>query len=67
MLIAPFPSNEEVRLRFLRSPDILDTPPEERFDRITQGDGRTVPGADSAGLAGGCREAVVQITRGAGG
>lgn len=36
MLIAPFPSNEEARLRFLRSLDILDTPPEESFDRITR-------------------------------
>src|SRR5687768_8701894 len=33
---APFPSNEEKRIATLRSLDILDTPPEERFDRITR-------------------------------
>lgn len=36
MLIAPYPANEEARLRFLRSMDILDSPPEECFDRITR-------------------------------
>lgn len=30
------PEDEEVRLRDLKSLDILDTPPEERFDRITR-------------------------------
>lgn len=36
MLIAPHPSNEEARLRLLRSLGVLDTPPEEDFDRITR-------------------------------
>lgn len=30
------PKDEETRLRALRSLDILDTPPEERFDRLTR-------------------------------
>jgi diguanylate cyclase (GGDEF)-like protein/PAS domain S-box-containing protein len=36
MLIAPHPSNEEARLRLLRSLGVLDTAPEEDFDRITR-------------------------------
>jgi diguanylate cyclase (GGDEF)-like protein/PAS domain S-box-containing protein len=36
MLAASLPSNEDARLRLLRSLDILDTPPEEVFDRVTQ-------------------------------
>lgn len=36
MLIAPHPTNEEARLRLLRSLEVLDTPPEEDFDRITR-------------------------------
>ena len=32
----PFPDNEAGRLAALRSLQILDTPPEERFDRITR-------------------------------
>jgi diguanylate cyclase (GGDEF)-like protein/PAS domain S-box-containing protein len=36
MLIAPHPTNEEARLRLLRSLGVLDTPPEEDFDRITR-------------------------------
>ena len=36
MLLAPFPPNEESRLESLRALSILDTPPEERFDRITR-------------------------------
>jgi GAF domain-containing protein len=36
MLIAPHPANEEARLRLLRSLGVLDTPPEEDFDRITR-------------------------------
>ncbi len=33
---APTPSNEAVRLALLRDLDILDTAPEERFDRVTR-------------------------------
>jgi GAF domain-containing protein len=36
MQIAPTPSNEELRLSALRALLILDTPPEERFDRVVQ-------------------------------
>ena len=36
MLKAPIPSNEEERLAELRALRILDTPPEERFDRWVQ-------------------------------
>ena len=36
MLIATKPDNEEARLRLLRSLGILDTAPEESFDRITR-------------------------------
>lgn len=36
MLIAPLPANEEARLQLLRSLDLLDTPAEETFDRITR-------------------------------
>ena len=35
-MAAPIPSNEEKRIASLRSLSILDTPPEERFDRITR-------------------------------
>ncbi len=35
MLAAPLPRNEAKRLQALRSLLILDTPPEERFDRIS--------------------------------
>jgi PAS domain S-box-containing protein len=35
-MAAPFPSNEDDRIESLRSLEILDTPPEERFDRITR-------------------------------
>lgn len=35
MLIAPYPINEEARLEFLRSLDVLDTASEETFDRFT--------------------------------
>lgn len=35
MVIAPIPHNEVERLMSLRVLNILDTPPEERFDRIT--------------------------------
>lgn len=35
-LRAPLPQDEEVRLAALRELSILDTPPEERFDRITR-------------------------------
>lgn len=34
--IAPFPADEEERLAALRALRILDTPPEERFDRISR-------------------------------
>ncbi len=33
---APLPENEVQRLRSLHALDILDTPPEERFDRLTR-------------------------------
>ena len=33
---APLPDNEGQRLRSLQALDILDTPPEERFDRLTR-------------------------------
>src|SRR6202453_1820064 len=33
---APLPSNEEQRLIALRALQVLDTPPEERFERITR-------------------------------
>ncbi|MEK6422973.1 MAG: sensor domain-containing diguanylate cyclase [Burkholderia gladioli] len=36
MQIAPFPADEASRLTKLRSLNILDTPDEERFDRITR-------------------------------
>ena len=36
MLTAPIPANEEQRLDALRSLNVLDSPPEERFDRITR-------------------------------
>jgi diguanylate cyclase (GGDEF)-like protein/PAS domain S-box-containing protein len=36
MLIAPLPANELARLRLLRRLDLLDTPAEESFDRITR-------------------------------
>jgi diguanylate cyclase len=36
MQIAPPPLNEAARLCFLASLNILDTPPEESFDRITR-------------------------------
>jgi len=36
MLAPPIPSNEAQRLSSLRALQILDTPPEERFDRITR-------------------------------
>ncbi|WP_407309737.1 diguanylate cyclase domain-containing protein [Pseudomonas sp. nanlin1] len=36
MLTAPIPANEDARLRLLRSLAVLDTPPEESFDRITR-------------------------------
>lgn len=35
MLTPPFPPNEAARLAALRALKILDTPPEQRFDRIT--------------------------------
>jgi PAS domain S-box-containing protein len=36
MPAAPLPPNEAVRLESLRALHLLDTPPEERFDRITR-------------------------------
>ena len=36
MLVAPKPQNETARLATLRTLRILDTPPEERFDRLTR-------------------------------
>ncbi len=36
MLVPPTPSNESARLDTLRALHILDTPPEERFDRLTR-------------------------------
>lgn len=35
-MIAPLPPNEHERVQSLRALEILDTPPEERFDRITR-------------------------------
>src|SRR4051812_22916162 len=34
-MIAPLPENEQPRLQTLRSYEILDTPPERAFERIT--------------------------------
>ena len=36
MQIPSIPANEETRLASLRSLSTLDTPPEERFDRLTR-------------------------------
>src|SRR3984885_4496620 len=36
MLVAPIPANESTRLNTLRTLSILDTPAEERFDRLTR-------------------------------
>ena len=36
MMTAPIPANEAERIQALRELLILDTPPEERFDRITR-------------------------------
>src|SRR5271170_3796270 len=36
MPAAPLPANEAERLAALRALNLLDTPPEERFDRITR-------------------------------
>ena len=36
MIPPPEPPNEEKRLAALRALNILDTPPEERFDRLTR-------------------------------
>ena len=36
MIPAPLPHNEKQRLQALRELLILDTPPEERFDRISK-------------------------------
>ena len=36
MIPAPIPTDDERRLRALREMLILDTPPEERFDRVVQ-------------------------------
>ena len=36
MISAPKPENEASRLTVLRAYGVLDTPPEERFDRITR-------------------------------
>ena len=36
MLAAPIPANDSQRLDALRELLILDTPPEQRFDRIVQ-------------------------------
>jgi GAF domain-containing protein len=36
MLAAPIPSNDQERLAVLRQLLILDTPPEERFDKVVQ-------------------------------
>ena len=36
MMTPAIPANEASRLEALRGLDILDTPPEERFDRITR-------------------------------
>ncbi len=34
--VAPVPDNERTRLQSLRALNVLDTPPEERFDRVTR-------------------------------
>src|SRR3954471_23845194 len=36
MIAAPIPANDAKRLEALHALDLLDTPPEERFDRITR-------------------------------
>jgi diguanylate cyclase (GGDEF)-like protein len=36
MLTPPIPINEKARLKSLKSLNVLDTPPEERFDRLTR-------------------------------
>jgi diguanylate cyclase (GGDEF)-like protein len=36
MITPAVPADEAIRLRTLRSLDLLDTPPEERFDRLTR-------------------------------
>ena len=36
MLYPPVPANEKQRLKTLRDLQLLDTPPEERFDRVTR-------------------------------
>jgi diguanylate cyclase (GGDEF)-like protein len=36
MLTPPIPINEKTRLKSLKSLNVLDTPPEERFDRLTR-------------------------------
>ncbi|HJV27491.1 MAG TPA: PAS domain S-box protein [Aromatoleum sp.] len=36
MQVPPIPPDESLRLEALRALDLLDTPPEERFDRITR-------------------------------
>ena len=36
MIAPPYPENETRRLAALHALRILDTPPEERFDRITR-------------------------------
>ena len=36
MQAPPFPENEIKRLQALREQELLDTAPEERFDRITR-------------------------------
>ncbi len=36
MRAAPVPNDERIRLQALRALNILDTPPEERFDRVTR-------------------------------
>ncbi|WP_066740882.1 diguanylate cyclase [Cupriavidus sp. D384] len=36
MQLPPIPANEAIRLATLRSLNVLDTPPEERFDRLTR-------------------------------
>lgn len=36
MISPPFPANERLRVSTLRNLAILDTPPEERFDRVTR-------------------------------
>jgi PAS domain S-box-containing protein len=42
MPAAPLPANEAQRLEALRALNLLDTPPEERFDRITRMAARTL-------------------------